>query len=369
MQSDLPKPRVTLRDIASRLGVSHTTISRALRNDLEISKAMRDRAHALADTMGYKPDPMLNALAHYRRGRVQTPIAAELAWLNHWPDPKKLRSFKEFNLYWKGAFEEAERCGFRLEEFVLTSDMSLDRLEDILRARNIRGILLPPRGESAPDYRNFNWDDFCIVRFGHSFAYPHAHLVSSDQLTDGVIAFENIWKNGYRRIGLVTSTKMHTRFGAGFLFGQMKWCPGTRLPALVLKQERSKDDGRVLKAWLKANRPDAILTDVSELRGLLFDVGYKIPRSLGLAVLSVLDGNADAGIDQNSYEIGRAAVQLVISLINHNECGVPKICRELLVEGEWVNGGTLPPKKSRAGRRVDRVCSTRGSMAMETSGG
>jgi len=345
MQPDLPKPRVTLRDIARHLEVSHTTISRALRNDLEISKAMRDRVQSAAQAMGYKPDPMLNALAHYRRGQTRTPIAAELAWINHWKNPKALWKFKEFNLYWKGAFAEADRSGFRLEEFVLEKDMSLERLEKILRARNIRGILLPPRGGESPDFRKFNWDDFCVVRFGHSFEFPHAHLVSSDQLTDGVIAFENIWKNGYRRIGLVTSSKMHTRFGAGFLYSQMKWSPKTRLPALIVKQDTIQEDRKKLKAWLKANRPDAILTDVSELRELLSNVGCKIPRNVGLAALSILDGNADAGIDQNSEEIGRAAIQLLISLINHNEIGIPKICREVLVEGYWVNGKDLPPRQ------------------------
>jgi len=343
----LVKPRVTLRDIARRLEVSHTTISRALKNDLEISKEMRERVQAAAREMGYKPDPMLHALAYYRREKRQVPIAAEMAWINHWPQPEKLRSFKEFNLYWQGAFAEAERCGFRLEEFVFEKGMTLARLEKILRARNIRGILLPPRRDLTPDYNDFDWGDFCIVRFGYSISYPPAHLVSSDQLTDGLIAFENIWKNGYRRIGLVTSHKMHTRFGAGFMFSQLKWCPELRLPALQLKQERRDEDKVLLKAWLKANRPDAILTDVSELRGLLQDIGCKVPQDIGLAALSVLDGNADAGINQNSYEIGRAAVQLLISLINHNERGVPKICRELLVEGQWVNGSTLPRKSEK----------------------
>lgn len=336
--------RITLRDIARRLKVSHTTISRSLQNDPRISKETRDRVQATAREMGHRPDPMLSALAHYRRGKRSVPIAAELAWINHWPNPKKLRSFGEFNLYWEGAFAEAERCGFRLEEIVIQKDMHLSRLEGILRARNITGILLPPAGSNVPDYRSFNWEDFCIVRFGHSFVFPHAHLVSSDQLTDGVIAFENIWKLGYRRIGLVTSAKMHTRFGAGFLFSQMKWSPRTRLPALLLRQESCEDDGRLLKVWLKENRPDAILTDVSELRAMLQNAGWKVPGDVGLATLSVLDGNADAGIDQNSRVIGKAAVQLLISLINHNERGIPDVCRELLIEGRWVNGSTLPPK-------------------------
>jgi LacI family transcriptional regulator len=347
MLPDSPPSRVTLRDVARALGVSHTTVSRALRNDPQISKVMRERVQKTALKMGYKPDPMLSALAHYRRGKTKTPVRAELAWINSWPNPKELRALKEFNLYWKGAFEEAERCGFRLEEFVMDKNLSLSRLGKILRARNIRGILLPPRRDVEPDYSDFCWDDFCVVRFGHSISFPHAHLVSSDQLTDGLIAYENIWENGYRRIGLVTSAKMHTRFSAGFLFSQMKRGSGQQLPALILTQDKSGDDQRLLKSWIKKHKPDAILTDMRELRDLLEEISYKVPEKIGLAALSMLDGNADAGIDQNSEEIGKVAIQLLISLINHNECGIPKICREVLVEGQWINGTTLPSKPSK----------------------
>jgi len=58
----------------------------------------------------------------------------------------------------------------------------------------------------------------------------------------------------------------------------------------------------------------------------------------------VLDGNASAGIDQNSRETGKAAIQMLISLLNHHERGIPEICRELLIEGRWVPGATLPAK-------------------------
>jgi DNA-binding LacI/PurR family transcriptional regulator len=342
MSPNSPPPRVTLRDVALELGVTHTTVSRALRDDPQISKPTRDRVQKAARDMGYKPDPMLSALSHYRRGKSTTPIGAELAWINHWSNPKKLRSFKEFDLYWKGAFEEAERCGFRLEEFVMNHDFTPARLGKMFRARNIRGLLLPPRGSVAPDYGDLCWDDYCIVRFGHSLPSPHCHLVTSDQLTDGLLAFESIWKNGYRRIGLVTSSKMHTRFNAGFLFAQTQWSPDLKIPTLILPNDTREEDLRLLAAWLKKHKPDALLTDVSELRDLLRTISYSVPKDVGLAALSVLDGNADAGIDQNSEEIGKVAIQLLISLINHNECGIPKICREVLVEGAWVNGSSLP---------------------------
>jgi hypothetical protein len=61
-----------------------------------------------------------------------------------------------------------------------------------------------------------------------------------------------------------------------------------------------------------------------------------------LATTSVLDGNADAGIDQNPAEIGRAAIDVLIALIHHDYQGIPKIFRKVLIEGRWVDGHPLP---------------------------
>jgi LacI family transcriptional regulator len=339
-----PKSRITLRDIARRLKVSHTTVSRALRNDPQISGPLREKIHETVRKMGYVPDPMLAALTHYRWNKTPKPISDELAWINHWPDPKRLRSFHEFDLYWTGAHEEAERCGFRLEEFVINHALTSARLEKILLARGIRGILIPPHGNFPPEWNDFHWNNFCVVRFGYSIPAPRAHIVTSDQLTDGLLAFENIWKHGYRRIGLVTTPAAMTRFPAGYLFGQMKWCPDKQLKPLVIGEVGNPEDQRRLKTWMQKNKPDAILTEIRNLRSMLAQAGYEVPRDVGLSTLSVIDGGADAGIDQNSKEIGRAAVQMLISLINHNEYGLPEVCRELLVEGRWVDGLTLPSK-------------------------
>src|ERR1017187_5569433 len=103
MEPVAPKARVTLSDIARQLEVSHTTVSRALRDDPQISKTTRKQVQKAVQKMGYRPDPMLSALAHYRRGSTRTPISAELALINHWANPKKLWSYNEFKLYWKGA--------------------------------------------------------------------------------------------------------------------------------------------------------------------------------------------------------------------------------------------------------------------------
>jgi LacI family transcriptional regulator len=59
--------RVTVYDIAEKLGVSHVTVSLALRNHPSISEKRRVQVRKLADEMGYAPDPHLAALAAYRR--------------------------------------------------------------------------------------------------------------------------------------------------------------------------------------------------------------------------------------------------------------------------------------------------------------
>jgi LacI family transcriptional regulator len=345
-----PASRVTVRQIAQQLDVSHTTVSRALKNDPRISEPVRKKIQAAAATLGYRPDPMLTALAAYRKSQVQKSIGAELAWINCWPESKHLRAFKEFDRYWLGANEEAERAGYRLEEFCCPAQLSPERLEKILFARNIRGLLLTPRWATAqPDWGRFDWSKFSIVRFGYSLLAPATHLVTSDQLMDGLLAFENMWRHGYRRIGMVTWAAQGTRavrFSAGYLYAQLRVPATLRLPMLILNEADPRKE-QSLQTWLRKTKPDAILTDVTELRPWLDQLNYRVPEDFGLAALSVLDGGADAGIDQNSIEIGRAAVQTLISLIHHNECGIPATPREVLVTGRWVDGNTLPPRPTR----------------------
>lgn len=340
---------MTLRDVARQLGVSHTTVSRALKDDPRITEVVRKKVQATVRKMGYRPDPMLGALARYRLGRSKKIIGAELAWVNCWPEPERLRTYGEFNLYWQGAAKEAEHAGYRLEEFRCPKELSPERLEQILHARNIRGILLTPAWSTdQPDWGTFDWDSFSVVRFGYSLSSPAAHVVTSDQVLDGLLAYESMWNRGYRRIGMVmwmTQGTRFVRFSAGYLYAQLRMGARSQLQPLLLTEDR-REARQELENWLRQVKPDAILTDIGELPGMLAKAGCQVPGDVGLAALSVLDGHADAGINQNSEEIGRTAVQTLSSLINHNERGVPRIPREVLVSGRWVNGKSLPPKEA-----------------------
>jgi DNA-binding LacI/PurR family transcriptional regulator len=175
--------------------------------------------------------------------------------------------------------------------------------------------------------------------------------VSSDQVTDGIVGYNEIRRKGYRRIGLVRAADAQTRFVAGAAF-QHRRAEGSDCPELTLYQEDADQDRDRLRQWIKKHKPDAIFTGVSNMRALLEGIGYRVPEGVGLAAFSVLDCDVDAGIDQNSLEVGQAAVQLLISLMHHSQRGIPRTCRELLVEGRWQDGLTLPPRKTAGKRNV-----------------
>lgn len=344
--SPTPGLRVSLRDIALQVGVSHVTVSLALRGDPRISPARRQEIESVAKKLGYRPDPMLSSLSAYRQAKKTVSIQSTIAWVNQWANPKDLRRFQEFDAYWRGAHDYANRLGYRLEEFLVGADMPPLRLQQILLARNIRGLLVPPHTHGL-DLPGFDWGQFSVVRLGTSVKQLRAHIVTSDQMNCAAMAFERMWERGYRRIGYVTAHRFDRNTGgnfrAGYLSAQDIHVPLRRhLDPLALEEDLSVANVRTLKKWLKAVRPDGVISAIGELPDLLERAQCKVPAELGVAGLSLLDGHFDAGVDQNSVEVGRVAMATLAGLIHQNDRGIPQYCRRILVEGRWVDGSSLP---------------------------
>jgi DNA-binding LacI/PurR family transcriptional regulator len=168
------------------------------------------------------------------------------------------------------------------------------------------------------------------------------------------MAFARMWERGYRRIGYIASRRhdLNTggNFRAGFLSAQDEHVPLRRhLDPLYLSEDDPAADVIRLKAWLRKVRPDGVIASSGNLAELLDRAGCKVPRDLGVAATSLLDGHFSAGVDQNSVEVGRVAMTTLAALIHQNERGVPRYCRRILVEGRWVDGSSLP--ECRPGRR------------------
>lgn len=336
-----------MRDIARMAGVSHSTVSLALKDHPRISQEVKLRIRKLCEEVGYRPDPMLAALAHYRLTKSEAPITASIAWINGWPEPERLRKHREFDFYWQGAHAAAEKFGYRLEEFQLGREMSPQRLHQILSTRGVRGILLPPH-QIAPEWKDFPWHEYSVVRFGRSLKHPNVHLVTADQVANTILAVDAMRKRGYRRIGYLSDEKHDREHGMLFSAGYMHFCHGLpaadQVPLLDIGGLNPQAYGKAVLAWIKKHRIEAIFTNRSELMAMLAELGVKVPGDIAVAVTSVLDARADAGIDQHPEEIGRVGFLMLNSLINDGARGIPEIFRQILVEGSWVDGTTLPKR-------------------------
>ncbi len=332
-------------DIGRALRISQVTVSLALRDHPTISEARRKQIQDLARQMGYRPNAAASTLAQFKRPNAVATVSSSLAWVNGWSDPKQLRAHREFDGYWKGAAAAAEEAGYRLDEFQLTPRLTPRQLQRILIARDVAGLLVPPHRQARNDWTDLDWSKFSVVRFGRTVRALPVHSVTADQAANGLLAFNTMYARGYRRIGFVGQHNAAWLAGAGFLWAQTQLPTGDRLPPLLCSEGESGERCTLaLKAWIRRNKPDAIVTDVAELPAFLRRLGVRVPDDVGLASLSIRDCPINAGIDQHPEEIGRVALRTLISLIHGRETGFPKICRETRIPGSWIDGSDLPSR-------------------------
>jgi LacI family transcriptional regulator len=342
--------RVTVYDVAQRIGVSHATVSMALRNHPSISESRREEVKRVAAEMGYQPDPHLAALAAYRRANAPAKVQSAIAWINLWEAPDRLRKHREFDLYWEGAAEAARRVGYRLDEIQWSADYTAKRFEQILLTRGIRGVLIPPH-PVVPDWGDFDWKKFCIVRFGLSVPSPDSHLVTADHLRAVIMAVRTMTEYGYQRIGLVVPSDSDRKLGGSFVGGFSSAGQIFNFPVLppllteeVLYGVAPEKARAALARWMKAQKPDAILTTIPNVPVMLRELGFRIPKDVAVAGTAV-DVPVDAGIDQHSEAIGRIAVETLVAQINLNKRGEPSDPYRVLVESRWRDGKSCPRKR------------------------
>jgi len=121
--------------------------------------------------MGYRPDAML---ARWPTIAGQHGIALspqKIAWINHWPDPKKLRRVYEFDLYGKARSAEADRCGYRWKSSIWTRTCHRSGWRKSSSPQRTRYLIPPWWQESTRIWVIFRWERFCLVCFATP---PHA---------------------------------------------------------------------------------------------------------------------------------------------------------------------------------------------------
>src|SRR4051812_23517820 len=108
----------SLRQLAHELGISHTTVSEALRGSPRVKAETRDKILKAATALSYQRNPLAGALmSEMRRSRAGT-FRGVLAVLDlDGPEGRKLGPARYHSELTKGATQRAEQLGFKADVF------------------------------------------------------------------------------------------------------------------------------------------------------------------------------------------------------------------------------------------------------------
>jgi DNA-binding LacI/PurR family transcriptional regulator len=347
----MPAPRPTQKKVAALAGVHLSTVCLALQNHPSLPEKTRHRIQRIAAKIGYRPDPMLSALAAYRNARRPPAFQGQLAWLSVCTDTWHWRHVPVYAAYRQAAAARADFYGYTLTDFNLgEKGLTVRRAVQILHAQNIRGVLVCPQPNLEFNL-DFPWTNFSAVSLGNPLNQPGLHLVGADHYHSTQLIFRELTALGYRRIGLAVPRELDERMGGyfvgAFFWEQHKFPVHQRIPPFVspTATPRVQDFGR----WLTRHRVEALITTNYTFPSLLAELKVKIPGDLGVAMLFRKTGGDDdagyAGIDQNARQTGEVAVDYLVAMLHRNERGLPAFAQRILVEGRWVAGPSVRPQQ------------------------
>ncbi len=345
----------TMAEVAKAAGVSKNTVSLALRGSPRISEKTRLRIEAAAADLGYRLNPTVAHLMAELRKNRSPGFQATLAMINAHENRDAFSKHSTIPYYVQGCRSRAKQLGYQLDEFWLHEpNMPAARWISIFRARNIRGIVIigMMQRNRLPDHLVPLWDEFPVLVTGVRTREPALSFACSDQHTLALVAFEKAVALGYQRPALVLDgvidDLIEGRFSAGFLTGQSRLLPIEQRTQPFYDVAAARGNPALFAKWLEENKPDVIFTLYHEVKRWIQDLGLRVPDDIGLIQYEWrADHGAWAGMDQRNDLVGEAAVDLLISMVHHNERGVPEHPRATLIGSHWVDGTTvkqaLPP--------------------------
>ncbi|EIP97738.1 transcriptional regulator [Opitutaceae bacterium TAV1] len=336
-----PSSPVTLKLIAARLGVSHSTVSLALRNDHRISTAMRTKVQKTASALGYRPDPAMSALIAWRQRNRPAGNYGKLAVLNAWGEPEEaLPNF--FRTQLSSVRTRADALGYKTEVFdVPAEEQEQKRLSRILEARGIRGVIVGPVPAERP-HLFLDWKRFCVIALGHSLASPKFHYAANNHYMSVETAYRKLRALGYRRIGFHNFAESEKRNRGLYLATYMRclFVDGISVDAFPPLLVPAGENAGIVE-WVTRHKFDAVISGVSlVLAKLLGEAGIGVPDDVGIVAIGTGDP-LSAAMEEDLGAVGESAVNLLHSMLLHGDRGVPKRRHTLLVDPFWRDGPTV----------------------------
>ena len=180
---------LTLKDIATALNISVTTVSKALKNYPDVSVKTKDRVKAYAEKVNFTP----NSFAAYLRTHESKTVGIVIPRLNHF----------FFSSILRGIISEAEKHEYMT--FILCSDESYElektQIQRLLN-KNVDGIFLSIADKTydLTHIQNIMERDTNLVIFDkYSKLTPCSSVVINDRKA-AYTAVEHLIKKGKKRI-------------------------------------------------------------------------------------------------------------------------------------------------------------------------
>lgn len=312
------KTETTIHDIAKKLNISASTVSRALKDNPLISEATREKIKKAALEMGYRPNVMA---ANFRTKRTNT-IGVIVPLIN--------RHF--FSSVISGIEDEAYKQGF-----AVTISQSNDNFEKenkiahTLFSNRADGLIVSIGQEtkSFDHLKLFSERDIPIVFFDRVVDEIDAHKIVVDDAGGSYRATRHLIDRGCKRIAHIGGP-LNLQIYQNRQNGYQKAVEEAGLEfdsTLIINNSLTREDGtKATNQLLELDEmPDAIFcaNDTTALSATIAikEKGLRIPEDIAIVgfsnePFSELVTPSISTIKQPGYEMGQKAAQLIIKQIN-----------------------------------------------------
>ncbi len=316
--------RVTIKDIARELGVSPSTVSRAMKDHPDISPATKKQVNELVEKLKYKP----NTVALSLRSRKTNIIALVV--------PEIVHHF--FSSVISGIEEVAQEAGYHV--MIFQSNESYDREVAITRSlasMQIDGLLvsISKTSKKFGHFSELMSEGVPLVFFDRACEEIEADRVVVDDFTGAFNAVEYLIRTGCKRIAHF-GTAQHLQIGyqrkRGYISALEKHGikPDDKL---MIKCDTLPDALDLTSGIMRLeDPPDAIFTvndiTASGVMKILKQLRYRIPEDVSVIgftdglVATVTDPSLTS-VSQHGFVMGKKAMEMLLYRINILEDDLP----------------------------------------------
>ncbi|MEO1584162.1 MAG: LacI family DNA-binding transcriptional regulator [Planctomycetota bacterium] len=268
---------ISVRQLASRLGVSTATVSRALNNHPSVAPETRARVLELADATGYMP----------RVGQRHSTNVG-LVYPSH-PVAPEFGSFESALL--SGIMRGLAEHRYDLSLIEVDRDRSADEsYTQFFRRKGVRGVIVRTIGPDASLGEAIAAEGYPSIIVADRSDVPGVNYICSDSMRDSQRAVDHLVQLGHRRIALVVHTLLDTDHRDRMRGYKASLAShGIEVdPMLVIQQPAGMDGGRRALAQMREllDPPTAVfctnpLTTVGLLHSCL-ELGVSVPDELSV---------------------------------------------------------------------------------------